>query len=59
MSLTMGMVYINLLCVLMAKSKEGMVKTMTEEDESGSCMRLKVGSSDLALRLAKAGSTRM
>lgn len=43
----------------MAKSKEGMVKTMTGEGESGSCLKLEVGSHDLALRLAKAGSTRM
>ena len=43
----------------MARSKEGMVKTVTEEDESGCCMRLKVGSSGLALRLAKAGRTRI
>lgn len=39
----------------MAKSKEGMVKMMTEEDESDSCIRLKVRGSELAQRLAKAG----
>ena len=59
MSLRMGMVCINLLWVLMPKSKEGMVKMMTEEDESSCCMRLTVGSSDLAQRLTKAGGTRI
>lgn len=43
----------------MAKSKEGMVKMMTEEDESSCCMRLTVGSSDLAQRLTKAGGARI
>lgn len=41
----------------MANSKDSMVKMMTEEDESGCCLRLKVGSSDPAQRLAKAGWT--
>lgn len=59
MSLKMGMVHINLPWVLMAKSKEGMVKTMTEEAESSCCMRLTIGSSDLAQRLTKAGGTRI
>lgn len=43
----------------MAKSKEGMVKTMTEEAESSCCMRLTIGNSDLAQRLTKAGGTRI
>lgn len=41
----------------MAKSKEGMVKMKTEEDGSGSRMRLRAGISDPTRRLAKAGWT--
>lgn len=36
--------------------KKHVVKTMTEEDESGSCVSLKVGGSNLAQRVAKGQS---
>lgn len=43
----------------MAISKEGLVNMMTEKDESGHCMSLEGGGSDVTHQLTQAGQNRV